>query len=298
MVKQTNSSEEWRFLAERDLMVANHLATNIYPPQNELSAYLCQQSIEKYLKGALIILGENNIPYTHDLSILCLLAEKYQPSFSSISSFCASIKHLSVSPRYDAGLSLSDTDMRLVLQYAQKIKTFLEKEVPSLFQNLDRIEQAKNDINNAIQSGELNTVKQVIEYLKDTHSFVMEPVLIDWVTKSINTQQVVPHEICLLLVEKLYAGRSALKWREDRCNGVVEKAELTIDGGSNYIITKKSGTNTYTVSVHLNGNIVVMETETNYVSAYHLANERALNEYLCRHFVDSSKDKDKSVGST
>jgi len=285
MVKQTNSSEEWRFLAERDLMVANHLATNIYPPQNELSAYLCQQSIEKYLKGALIILGENDIPYTHDLSILCLLAEKHQPSFSTISSFCASIKHLSVSPRYDAGLSLSDTDMRLVLQYAQKIKMFLEKEVPSLFQDLDRTEQTKNDINNAIQSGELNTVKQVVDYLKDTHSFVMESVLIDLVTKLVNTQQTTPSEICLLLVEKLYAGRSAIKWREDRCNGVVEKAELTINDSPRYIITKKSSTNTYTVCAHLNSNIAVMETETNYISAYHLANERALNEYLCQYIT-------------
>jgi len=293
MAKQTNSYKEWRFLAERDLTVANHLAVNIYPPQNELSAYLCQQSIEKYLKGALILLGENDIPYTHDLSILCLLAEKHKPSFSAISSFCASIKHLSVSPRYDAGLSLSDTDMRLVLQYAQKVKVFLEKEVPSLFQDLDRIEQAKCDINNAVQSGELNTVKHVVDYMQDAHSLVMESALIDLVTNLVNTQQTPPSEICLLLVEKLYAGQSVLKWREDRCNGVVEKAELTIDGGPCYIVTQKQHTDKYTVTVRLNGIPVVVETETDYVNAYHLTNERSLNGYLCQCLVDLFKDNNK-----
>jgi len=282
MVKQTNSSKEWRFLAERDLMVANHLAVNIYPPQNELSAYFCQQSVEKYLKGALIVLGEKEIPYTHDLSILCLLAEKHQSSFSSISSLCASIKHLSVSPRYDAGLSLSDTDMRLVLQYAQKIKTFLEKEVPSLFQGLDRIEQAKNDINNATQSNKLNTVEQVADYMNNAHSFVMGPALMDLVSKLINTQHATLSEICLLLVENLYAGQSSLKLREDRCNGIVEKAEITVDDGTIYIVTKKPDTDTYTVSVLLNGNLTEMETETNYVDACHLANVWALNRYICQ----------------
>lgn len=132
MVKQTNTYNEWRILAERDLAVADHLATNMHPFPNEIIAYHCQQAAEKYLKGALVILGETP-PYTHDLDALCMLAEKHRPNFSDISTHCTTITQFSIQPRYDLGLSLADTDMRLVLRYAHEVKAFLENEIPQLF---------------------------------------------------------------------------------------------------------------------------------------------------------------------
>jgi len=116
------------------MAVANHLATNMFPPPAEIIAYHCQQTAEKYLKGALVILGTEP-PYTHDLDELCKLTEKHRPSFSNISSYCTTVTHFSVQPRYDLGLSLSETDMRLVLQYTKKIVDFLQKEMPELFQD-------------------------------------------------------------------------------------------------------------------------------------------------------------------
>ena len=132
MAKQTNSSKDWRLLAERDFAVAKHLAANMKPVPTEIIAFLCQQAIEKYLKGALVVLGEEP-PYIHDLPELCKLAEKHRPLFSKISSLCSIITHFSIQPRYDAGLSLSEADMVIVLAHTKTIKDFLQKEIPELY---------------------------------------------------------------------------------------------------------------------------------------------------------------------
>jgi HEPN domain-containing protein len=134
MAKQTNTPEDWRLLAEGDLSVADHLAETMRPTPTSIIAFHCQQAAEKYLKGALVILGEEP-PYIHDLDRLCKLAETHRPSFVSISSLCAIINYFSVQPRYDRGTSLSEEDMRLVLAHTKTIRDFLQKEIPELFQD-------------------------------------------------------------------------------------------------------------------------------------------------------------------
>ena len=133
MAKQTNTPREWQILAERDLSVADHLAVSMIPIPTAIVAFHCQQAVEKYLKGALVMLGEEP-PYIHDLDKLCSWAERHRSSFASISSLCAIINYFSVQPRYDLGLSLSESDMSLVLQHTKAIKEFLQKEIPGLFQ--------------------------------------------------------------------------------------------------------------------------------------------------------------------
>ena len=81
----TNTPDDWRFLADRDLAIAVHLAENMRPIPAEHIAFLCQQAVEKFLKGILVILGDEP-PYTHDLPELCKLIEKHRSSFVSISS--------------------------------------------------------------------------------------------------------------------------------------------------------------------------------------------------------------------
>ena len=133
MAKQTNTIEDWRVLAERDLSVADYLAGNMRPVPTEIIAFHCQQAVEKYLKGVLVKLGEEP-PYIHDLDRLCSQVEKHRPLFAGISSLCTIINYFSVQPRYDRGLSLSEADMRLVLQHSKTIKDFLQKEIPELFE--------------------------------------------------------------------------------------------------------------------------------------------------------------------
>ena len=133
MVKQTNTPEDWRILAERDMTVADHLANTMVPVPSEIIAFHCQQAVEKYLKGTLTVFKEEP-PYIHDLDRLCKLAEKYRPSFVGIASLCAIINYFSVQPRYDRGVDLSEADMRLVLAHSKTIKDFLQKEIPELFE--------------------------------------------------------------------------------------------------------------------------------------------------------------------
>ena len=132
MDKQTNSPKDWRLLAERDMSVAEYLAANMRPVPTEVIAFHCQQAAEKYLKGALVIIGDEP-PYIHDLDKLCKLIIKHNPSFVGISTSCTIITQFAVQPRYDLGISLSEDDMHLVLSHTKLIKEFLKKEIPKLF---------------------------------------------------------------------------------------------------------------------------------------------------------------------
>jgi hypothetical protein len=42
MAEQTNTPEDWRILAERDLTVADHLAATMMPIPTEIIAFHCQ----------------------------------------------------------------------------------------------------------------------------------------------------------------------------------------------------------------------------------------------------------------
>jgi len=132
MAEKTNTPLDWRLLADDDLSVAEYLAANMRPIPTQHIAFNCQQAVEKYLKGALTILGVEP-PYTHDLILLYNLSEKHRPSYVSIFSSCSIVTQFSVQPRYDRGLSLSDEDIRLVLAHTRIIKDFLQKEFPELF---------------------------------------------------------------------------------------------------------------------------------------------------------------------
>jgi len=133
MDKQTNTPADWRLLAERDISVAEHLAATMRPVPTEVVAFHCQQAAEKFLKGVLVILGEEP-PYIHDLNKLCKIIIKYHPEYIKIMPSCTIITHFSIQPRYDLGLCLSEEDMRIVLSHTHTIKDFLLKEIPQLFQ--------------------------------------------------------------------------------------------------------------------------------------------------------------------
>jgi HEPN domain-containing protein len=130
--KQTNTPDDWSWLADRDLTVAEYIAANMHPVPTEIVAYHCQQATEKFLKGALVILGEEP-PYIHDLDELEARAEKKRPNFNKISIWCTTIMQFSSQSRYDKGIDLSEEDMTTTLHDAEAIKAFLQKEMPELF---------------------------------------------------------------------------------------------------------------------------------------------------------------------
>jgi HEPN domain-containing protein len=132
MAKQLSTPEVWRQLADRDLMVAEYLATNMYPPQCEIICYHCQQAAEKYLKSFLAFHGEEP-PYIHDLSEICKSCEKYENSFSTISVMCSLVTHYGVLPRYDIGLSINTGDMEQALKNTKAIMAFVKTIIPDVF---------------------------------------------------------------------------------------------------------------------------------------------------------------------
>jgi HEPN domain-containing protein len=133
MAKQANAPEDWLILGDRDINAAAFLAANMYPKPLEIICFHCQQAVEKYLKGFIALQGDDP-PYTHDLDELCKLCEKHNAAFSAIGEMCSRITQFSVQPRYDISMDLTEADTDLVLQNAQTIKTFLQKEAPQLFQ--------------------------------------------------------------------------------------------------------------------------------------------------------------------
>jgi len=133
--KQSYTSSEWRLSADKHLSVAELLAASMRPIPTEVIALHCQQAVEKYLKGALVILGID-IPNGYDLDVLCSMAEKCRPSFVSISTLFTIITQFSVQYYYNVKLCLSEDDMNIVLTHTHTIKEFLKKEVPELFEGL------------------------------------------------------------------------------------------------------------------------------------------------------------------
>lgn len=97
-------AQEWQRLGEMDLSSARHLLT-MKPFPLEIICYLCQQSAEKYLKGYLVLHGQNP-PKIHDLNELRKLCFKFSRTFNVIADQCSDLSAYGVQPRYPMELLL------------------------------------------------------------------------------------------------------------------------------------------------------------------------------------------------
>jgi len=132
MAKHANTPQDWRELAGRDLGAAEYLVT-MRPVPTEIVCFLCQQAAEKYLKGYLTAQTSKEPPYTHDVALLCKRCVEIEPEFSTITVACAVLVEFGVRPRYDAGLDVSDADMRTALNYARRVRDFVREKFPEMF---------------------------------------------------------------------------------------------------------------------------------------------------------------------
>ncbi|GHV82927.1 hypothetical protein AGMMS50212_02670 [Spirochaetia bacterium] len=117
---------QWFEIANNDLALAEHAFNNMRPTPDEQICFLCQQSAEKYLK---IFLVSNNIdpPHIHDLEELRKMCEQINNTFNVLQIKCVIISKYGVMPRYPNELQITDTDVRIALQYAKDIKDFVVK---------------------------------------------------------------------------------------------------------------------------------------------------------------------------
>ncbi|HAI87650.1 MAG TPA: DNA-binding protein [Firmicutes bacterium] len=123
-------ANEWKKMAEMGLGSAEHLL-NMHPTPMEVVCYHCQQSAEKYLKGYLVLHG-NNPPRTHDLDELCKLCLDTHDGFGKIADQCSDLTAYGVQTRYPMGLTLEERDMSQALNGARQIRDCVLALAPEL----------------------------------------------------------------------------------------------------------------------------------------------------------------------
>ena len=118
--------QQWLEKGFEELDSAECLSVYRHPTPDETICYLCQQSAEKYLKA--FIFSNDIIPNnTHDLKMLLLKCQEYDPSFSTLLSSTQILNAYGVMPRYPNELEISEDDMKNALANAKKIQEFVLK---------------------------------------------------------------------------------------------------------------------------------------------------------------------------
>jgi HEPN domain-containing protein len=80
---KTEILKQWLDKGKDELRSAEYLSTIHYPTPDEVICYLCQQSVEKYLK-AFLFSPDIEPDKTHDLEYLLEICKKYNKNFSSL----------------------------------------------------------------------------------------------------------------------------------------------------------------------------------------------------------------------
>ena len=115
---------DWLEFAAADLLAAKVLCTN--GSCNSLSAFHCQQAIEKALKGyALYKTG--HLVDGHNLPWLCRNASRYDPAFKEWLDESAAKARLYIETRYpsDKQLKKSDEGLQVILDMAEDMNNFI-----------------------------------------------------------------------------------------------------------------------------------------------------------------------------
>jgi len=121
-------SLEWLTFAEMDLGSAEHLLT-YFPLPLEIICFHCQQSVEKCLKG-ILVLQKTIPPKTHNLEELYILCEPFVSNIENIKIKCNILNKYSVMPRYPREIMITEMDVREALACAKDVLNFLKPLFP------------------------------------------------------------------------------------------------------------------------------------------------------------------------
>jgi HEPN domain-containing protein len=114
---------DWFRFAQRDLASARHLLS-LHPQPHEIICYLCEQAVEKYLKGYLIVQGLEQPPRSHELDRLCELCMEYNGRFSDLKKACDVLTDYGVQPRYPHEMGIFEHHAAQALEYAAMVQAF------------------------------------------------------------------------------------------------------------------------------------------------------------------------------
>ena len=113
---------EWFRFGDRDLAVAEH-SLSLHPQPYEIICYLCQQTVEKYLKGYLFFCGIKP-PKTHELDRLCEMCAEHDGRFNELFEQCETLTVYGTQPRYPYEIEVNEIHMKKALVFANQIKNF------------------------------------------------------------------------------------------------------------------------------------------------------------------------------
>jgi len=120
--------KEWYRFAMTDFTTAKHLYDTMRPKPLEIICYHCQQSVEKMLKGFLV-LNAIEPPKIHDLRHLCEMCLEINDEFEGVKNICQFLNSFSSQPRYPNEIKILETDAERALQNVQNMMDFFEKHI-------------------------------------------------------------------------------------------------------------------------------------------------------------------------
>lgn len=77
-------------------------------------------------------MNEHEIIKTHDLVLLNQLCLKYDVEFKTIEEECLRLTDYAINVRYPYPMDLNETDMKLAIKDAEKIRDFILKKLESI----------------------------------------------------------------------------------------------------------------------------------------------------------------------
>ena len=119
--------ERWLEKARDDLGVAQHLDEVYRPKPVEIICFHCQQAGEKAIKAVILARGAQEIPRSHDLSLLLHLLDGNIEK--QLLAYADSLTRYTVDVCYPNDLHLEDRDCRTALCAAQQILRWCEAQI-------------------------------------------------------------------------------------------------------------------------------------------------------------------------
>ena len=113
--------QEWVAKAEEDWEAAQRLSKGKIADVADVLLFLCQQTIEKYLK-ALLVQDAIEPPYTHNLAVLLDMLEDQHPELKSLRDDVESLTPLAVVFRYP-GMWATVDEAKEAIERAERIRS-------------------------------------------------------------------------------------------------------------------------------------------------------------------------------
>jgi HEPN domain-containing protein len=122
--------KDWLKFARENLLFARSGMKEEYAPYHTV-CFLCQGSVEKYLKAFLIWNGWE-LKKTHDLEDLLVFCMDFEPKFEDLREQCALLNEYITDGRYPGDLpfeNIGEDDAKEAVEAAEKIEEYVQKNI-------------------------------------------------------------------------------------------------------------------------------------------------------------------------